>query len=1277
MAYRTWGRVLLAALVVGLLAGAGQLGFAYGLGVVRFSRDFEQLSGQWTAHLAWVAWFAMLAAVAGGLAGNWLARRDGLPATIGERVAVAVAGGVGALAVAPLAMLPARAATTGDGNPVAIAGLSAALGALVGVFAALAVLSQRVAGLNLGAVTLVVWLVALLSVAPSLGPDDPLPEVRLGVLDATWLGDSLAQRLAVIVMPAIALAVGAGIGALARWRGLPMIPVAVSGVVGPALLALAYLIAGPGNDADRYQAAPYWGALIAVAAGGLGSVLASVARQLTAGGGAAAPAAGPGPRHGGDHTAEVFPSYGGSASESWSSEKPDSATGSFGREPDKDLFGNPRHEQREPGDASFTGFGRAGSPSDPDSDRIDERDPLGGGASFTGFGSGPARGSDRDALGSPESDASFGGAKRDALGSAESGASFTSFGGTKRDPLGSAERDASFTSFGGAKRDPLGSAERDASFTSFGDAERDPLGSAEGDASFGSFGGAKRDPLGSAEGDASFTSFGGAKRDPLGSAEGDASFTSFGGGEREPLGSAEGDASFGGARSEPLGSAERDASSTSFGGAKRDPLGSAEGDASFASFGGGEREPRGGERDRLTGAASGGFGSGEGDPLGMSGSAGRDPLGAAGGGGPGAGRGRSGAEPRGGTGARSEGVAAPSSESAAARRARDLSDMERSTAPRVGDGKSPSAPARASLFNPPTPVAPPRQPEVVSPPPGPEPTPIRPFERQSTPGPGDWRTDRTSTFPASSVPVVPASPASGSERRDDGDLHSRPTSIRPQPPAPGAIPRQPGRGEPEQAGQAAGTSWASRADQGASQPGGEMPDWRLAPPAWTPPPPVTPGSDPAAGPSAPPVPARDAAPAAEAAPAKAPEQKRRGLFRRKNKSEPTPVAEAADSGWVDVPSAGGPGSGSEQPTTGDPTPSGPRGFGFGGLVTSRFGGGDDRSDRDPTDSGSDLGRRGDAFGRPHDADGLGSRDSSAPDSGGRDSGGRDSGGRDRQGQGSSADGFAGRDSGARGRDTDSLAARDSGAHDLGARDSGARDRGAGLGTSGLGAANRSRNSWDTADDTDRPPADPATTGRGASRSRPSWDPAATSEQDQGPTAARSRTSWDTNGPGRQDTGTPSAGRGSWDPAGQNQPAPADDDRGTGRKAGRAQRHLHSVDLGSDDGSWDIDDAPARSTPTNDDNDKADEADSAETASPSRGLFRRNRNNTAESTDPAPDAPADQPRGKRGKGDKPIRERDEEYVDWVTGLSAPEPVNERRRDETPRRSLRSTTRQKDE
>ena len=127
--------------------------------------------------------------------------------------------GVGAAAIAPLSMLPARSAEVPSVDAVVVAGLSAALGAVAGVFVALAVLAHRTIAWNVAAVTELMWILALISVAPSLGPDDPLPEVRLGVLDPSWLSDSTAQRLAVVAMPALALCAGAGQIAAAEAQG--------------------------------------------------------------------------------------------------------------------------------------------------------------------------------------------------------------------------------------------------------------------------------------------------------------------------------------------------------------------------------------------------------------------------------------------------------------------------------------------------------------------------------------------------------------------------------------------------------------------------------------------------------------------------------------------------------------------------------------------------------------------------------------------------------------------------------------------------------------------------------------------------------------------------------------------------------------------------------------------------------------------------------------------------------------------------------------------------
>ncbi|WP_203860638.1 hypothetical protein [Plantactinospora mayteni] len=284
MAYRTWGRVLLAALLVGIVSGAGQLGIAYGLGLVRFDRSFDAATAnQWPAQLVWVGWFAMLAAVLGAMVADRLVRRYTLPTTLGNRAAISALAALGALAVAPLSMQPARAAQVASADPVALTGVAAAVGAGVGFVAALAALSHRPVLWNIGAVTGVVWFLAVLSVLPSLGPADPMPAVRLGGVDPSWLGAGASQRLAVVTMPALALVAGALAGALARRRELPSPVVASCGVAGPAMLALAYVVAGRGDSTDAHQAAPYWAALIAVGAGALGSVLAAWARwPLTA-----------------------------------------------------------------------------------------------------------------------------------------------------------------------------------------------------------------------------------------------------------------------------------------------------------------------------------------------------------------------------------------------------------------------------------------------------------------------------------------------------------------------------------------------------------------------------------------------------------------------------------------------------------------------------------------------------------------------------------------------------------------------------------------------------------------------------------------------------------------------------------------------------------------------------------------------------------------------------------------------------------------------------------
>jgi hypothetical protein len=279
MTLRTWGKLLLTTFGVAALTGAGQLGVAYGLGLVRFARAFEPgTENQWHGHLAWIAWYAMVAALVGAVAGSRALGRHRHPAGLGSRMLLAVTAGLGALAVAPLTMQQARAAQLPiAGNPALVAGLSAGLGAMAGILAATAVLSEGAVAWNVGTFAVLVWVTGLASVSTALGPTDPLAVVRLGVPDLSSQAAETGHRVAVLAMPVAALLVGAAVAGLGRWLDRPFVAVALSGLGGPALLALAYLIAGPGAaNGQNDQSAPYWGSLVAVAAGLLGSVLVAV-----------------------------------------------------------------------------------------------------------------------------------------------------------------------------------------------------------------------------------------------------------------------------------------------------------------------------------------------------------------------------------------------------------------------------------------------------------------------------------------------------------------------------------------------------------------------------------------------------------------------------------------------------------------------------------------------------------------------------------------------------------------------------------------------------------------------------------------------------------------------------------------------------------------------------------------------------------------------------------------------------------------------------------------
>jgi hypothetical protein len=295
MAFRSWVKLLATTTGAAAVVGAGQLGLAYGLSMVRLDRDLDvTASDQWTFQLAWVAWFAMTAAAVGAIVGTGF-RPRWLPSPLGSggALGVGLAAGLGALAVLPLTMQPARSAQVAGVDPVFVIGVCAVLGAAVGVFAAWSAAARAVARWNIATVTVLVWIVALISIAPSLLPDRTPAPIRLGVLDGSLIPAVVADRTPFVTMPLLALLSGLVLGWIARGHRMPTATVALTGLAGPALLTISYLIAGPG-ETTGFAFNPYWGAMIASGAGVLGSVLAVIVRGGPQPSGAAtAPAAAP------------------------------------------------------------------------------------------------------------------------------------------------------------------------------------------------------------------------------------------------------------------------------------------------------------------------------------------------------------------------------------------------------------------------------------------------------------------------------------------------------------------------------------------------------------------------------------------------------------------------------------------------------------------------------------------------------------------------------------------------------------------------------------------------------------------------------------------------------------------------------------------------------------------------------------------------------------------------------------------------------------------------
>ncbi|HEX7743882.1 MAG TPA: hypothetical protein VF462_01285 [Micromonosporaceae bacterium] len=293
MAERGWGGSVAAAIGGAAGAGAAQLGLAYGLGIIVWLPSSGAASdAAWVASLGWALWIPATSTVAGALFADRLGRphrpsSDGPPnstaglATLLGRMTLAVAAAIGALVAVALLAVPARTATRADTfSPQTIAAGYAILGVLIGLVVAGWALSSPAVARNVVSTVAWVWLLGVAAVIDGVVSGRGPTGVPLAAWQMTAGTEDFWFRN--FYWPGTALSLGSAlvIGALSA-RSVARAPqarlgAAISGGVGPLLVAAAYLLAPPrlvGSQAEQvwaYLTAPY-----AVIAGAAGSVIAA------------------------------------------------------------------------------------------------------------------------------------------------------------------------------------------------------------------------------------------------------------------------------------------------------------------------------------------------------------------------------------------------------------------------------------------------------------------------------------------------------------------------------------------------------------------------------------------------------------------------------------------------------------------------------------------------------------------------------------------------------------------------------------------------------------------------------------------------------------------------------------------------------------------------------------------------------------------------------------------------------------------------------------------
>jgi hypothetical protein len=285
MADKGWTSQAAAAAGIAAGAGAAQLGLGYGLGVLMWPTTATGAEDIWLGSLGWATWITASATVLGAvIAGRLRPVRAGRWRAL-WRFALALASALGALVAVALVALPARSAVRADTlSPQLMAGGYALAGLLAGLVVAFWAVSSGPVAANLIGTALWLWALAVAGV---------VAELLTGRDFATYLTSWQFAESAVspiryggIYWPSALLTLFAAfvIGLISAWpaasRTETGLGTAISGAVGPLLVAFSFLILAPqlteamGPLQSAYLIAPY-----AVLAGLAGSALTATLAQ--------------------------------------------------------------------------------------------------------------------------------------------------------------------------------------------------------------------------------------------------------------------------------------------------------------------------------------------------------------------------------------------------------------------------------------------------------------------------------------------------------------------------------------------------------------------------------------------------------------------------------------------------------------------------------------------------------------------------------------------------------------------------------------------------------------------------------------------------------------------------------------------------------------------------------------------------------------------------------------------------------------------------------------